>query len=181
MILISACASEAPEPEIPSLEPTVATLSASALGTSAMTVNGSVHPHGKHTTYYFEYGSSTEYGSKTDARPLPPRLAAYYHETWDEGMGGWYTWLKDEHFTSGGLSNGYVRFHEPSNQRLDSALENSECSIISPKVVRRKDSSSKGAPVPSHGSTVRKELVIVGEPRCYPWRDSFRARILLLK
>ena len=53
-----------------------------------MTVNGSIHPHGKHTTYYFEYGSSAEYGSKTDARPLPPRLGAYYAETWDEGMGG---------------------------------------------------------------------------------------------
>ena len=115
MILFSACASEAPEPEIPSMAPTVATLSASALGTSAMTVNGSIHPHGKHTTYYFEYGSSTDYGSKTDARPLPPQLAAYYHETWDEGLGGWYSWLKDEHFASGGVSNGYIRFHEPSN------------------------------------------------------------------
>ena len=79
-----------------------------------MTVNGSIHPHGKHTTYYFEYGSSAEYGSKTDARPLPPRLGAYYAETWDEGMGGWYSWLKDEHFVNGGVSKGYLRFHEPS-------------------------------------------------------------------
>ena len=88
MILFSACASEAPEPEIPSMVPTVATLSASALGTSAMTVNGSIHPHGKHTTYYFEYGSSTDYGSKTDARPLPPQLAAYYHDM-RPGMKAW--------------------------------------------------------------------------------------------
>ncbi len=114
MILISACASETPESETVTLEPTVTTLSASALGTSAMTVDGSIHPHGKHTTYYFEYGDSTEYGSKTDATPLPPRLGAYYHETWDEGVGAWYSWLKDEHFASGGVSNGYIRFHEPS-------------------------------------------------------------------
>src|SRR5262249_10135503 len=55
--------------------PTVTTRSASALGRAAMTVNGSIHPHGLPTTYYFEYGPTTAYGSKTAVAPLPPRLA----------------------------------------------------------------------------------------------------------
>ena len=113
-VLIGACAPQASEPEYSSKLPTVTTLSASALGTSAMTVNGSIHPHGEYTTYYFEYGNTQEYGFRTDLRPLPPRLTAYYHETWDEGLGGWYSWLKHQHFIDGGISGGYVRFAEPS-------------------------------------------------------------------
>ena len=94
--------------------PDVATGSASALGTTAMTVNGSIHPHGRYSTYYFEYGLSTEYGSRTGETPVPPRLAAYYHETWDRGLGGWATWLTAESFESGGAEGGFVRFSEPS-------------------------------------------------------------------
>src|SRR5262249_16225444 len=64
--------------------PTVTTRSASPLGTDALTVNGSIQPHGLLTTYYFEYGSTTAYGMKTTAAPLPPRLAAFYRESWDD-------------------------------------------------------------------------------------------------
>lgn len=96
--------------------PTVTTRPASALGLDAMTVNGSIHPHGLHTTYLFEYGPTEKYGRKTAPVPLPPRLAAFYHETWDEGMGGWSGGLSGKnltHHASGGASGGFVRYSEP--------------------------------------------------------------------
>lgn len=96
------------------MAPTVVTKPATALGQTAMTVNASVHPHGLPTTYHFEYGPSTEYGRQTDSVPLPPRLAAFYHESWDEGLGGWESWLKSNHHRDGGVSGGFVRFAEPS-------------------------------------------------------------------
>lgn len=95
--------------------PTVVTNPATPLGQTAMSVNGTIHPHGIHTTYHFEYGPTTAYGSKTPATTLPPRLAAFYQENWDEGMGGWESWLKASHHKEGGASRGFVRFAEPSN------------------------------------------------------------------
>jgi hypothetical protein len=95
--------------------PTITTSPATALGQTAMTANGKIHPHGRHTTYYFEYGPTTAYGSKTEAAALPPRLAAFYHESWDEGLGGWDSWLKASHHRAGGARGGFVRFAEPSN------------------------------------------------------------------
>ena len=96
-------------------EPTVLTLSSSPLGSSAVTVNGSIHPHGLHTTYYFEYGTTSAYGSRTTSRSLPPQLAAYYHESWDEGFGGWITWgSNDGHFRTGGYKGGHIRVSQPS-------------------------------------------------------------------
>jgi hypothetical protein len=56
----------------PALAPTVITRPGIALGLTAMTARGSVQPHGLHTTYYFEFGPTTAYGSKTPAAPLPP-------------------------------------------------------------------------------------------------------------
>jgi hypothetical protein len=94
--------------------PTVATTPATALGQTAMSVNGTIHPHGLATTYYFEYGTSADYGHKTEVRPLPPRLAAFYQESFDDGMGGWDSWLKATHHKEGGVSRGFVRFAEPS-------------------------------------------------------------------
>jgi hypothetical protein len=95
--------------------PTVTTSPATALGLTAFTVNGSIHPHGLPTSYYFEYGPTAEYGRRTESTPLPPRLAAYYHESWDDGFGGWDSWLKSSHHQEGGVSGGFVRFAEPSN------------------------------------------------------------------
>ena len=95
--------------------PTVATGSASALGTAAVTVNGSVNPHAVATHYYFEYGNSTAYGKRTPARELPARLAAYYQENWDEGPGGWTTWgVEQSQHPIGGHSNGFLRVSEPT-------------------------------------------------------------------
>jgi hypothetical protein len=89
---------------------------ATAVGTTGMTVNGQVHPHGRYTRYYFEYGLTTDYGNQTPIRDLPPRLAAYYQENWDHGYGGWYK--RDgpmEYHDQGGQPGGFVRYCSPTS------------------------------------------------------------------
>ena len=71
------------------VSPTVTTGRASALGTTAMTVNGVIHPHGLHTTYRVEYGPRFPYSDATQEVALPPRLGAYYEESWDDSFAGW--------------------------------------------------------------------------------------------
>ena len=85
------------------------------MGLGALSLNGSIHPQGIYTTYYFEYGTTDSYGSRTEEVPLPPRLAAYYRETWDDGTGGWGSWEQPEiHHSSGGVSGGYIEWQEPA-------------------------------------------------------------------
>jgi hypothetical protein len=45
--------------------PTVTTNAATGVSSSAATLNGSVNPNGRATTYFFDYGKDTNYGSKT--------------------------------------------------------------------------------------------------------------------
>lgn len=45
--------------------PSVTTGSASSIGESSATVNGTVNPNGQATTYYFRYGTTTSYGMQT--------------------------------------------------------------------------------------------------------------------
>jgi plastocyanin len=45
--------------------PTASTGAATGVSETSATLNGSVNPSGQPTTYYFEYGTSTAYGSKT--------------------------------------------------------------------------------------------------------------------
>ena len=45
--------------------PTVTTESATEITSSSVILNGTVNPNGESTTYYFEYGTSTSYGSNT--------------------------------------------------------------------------------------------------------------------
>lgn len=47
------------------LSPSVETLAASAIAESGATLNGKVNPNGAETKMYFEYGTTTSYGSKT--------------------------------------------------------------------------------------------------------------------
>jgi hypothetical protein len=47
------------------LSPAVETLSASPIGEKTATLRGAVNPNGIETTAYFEYGTTTGYGSKT--------------------------------------------------------------------------------------------------------------------
>jgi hypothetical protein len=106
-------ASAQPKAAVP---PTVTTGLPNTFGLEGMMLNGSIHPHGLYTTYYFEYGPTKAYGSKTPEQPLPPRLAAFYHESWDDGPAGWFgAGAKGlEHINAGGASGGFVRFSEPS-------------------------------------------------------------------
>ena len=45
--------------------PAVTTSSASDIGQSAATLSGTVNPSGQSTTYYFQYGTTTSYGTQT--------------------------------------------------------------------------------------------------------------------
>lgn len=97
--------------------PTVETDPASPLGTTGLTANGRVNPHTLPTKYHFEYGTTAEYNLKTAEHALPPRLAAYYHESWDQGLDGWKGGMSGTdlvHHAEGGDSRGFVRFSEPS-------------------------------------------------------------------
>jgi Fibronectin type III domain len=48
--------------------PQVVTGSASSVTPTSATLNGTVNPSGRATTWYFEYGTSTSYGTKTQAK-----------------------------------------------------------------------------------------------------------------
>ncbi|HEY8501370.1 MAG TPA: hypothetical protein VIL21_01680, partial [Solirubrobacterales bacterium] len=47
------------------LSPSVETLPASSVAETTATLNGKVNPNGLETKFYFEYGTTTSYGSKT--------------------------------------------------------------------------------------------------------------------
>ena len=47
------------------MPPDVTTGVASSITASAATLNGTVDPNSRDTTFYFEYGTSTSYGTKT--------------------------------------------------------------------------------------------------------------------
>jgi hypothetical protein len=46
-------------------EPVVSTGNATAIASTSATLTGTVNPEGQATTYYFEYGTTTSYGSQT--------------------------------------------------------------------------------------------------------------------
>jgi hypothetical protein len=48
--------------------PTAVTGAATSIAPASATLNGTVNPNGQATNWYFEYGTSTSYGSKTAAR-----------------------------------------------------------------------------------------------------------------
>src|SRR5256714_880019 len=48
--------------------PVAVTGSASGIGATAATLNGTVNPSGRATTWHFEYGTSTSYGSNTPTK-----------------------------------------------------------------------------------------------------------------
>jgi hypothetical protein len=48
-----------------SAAPTVTTSAATAVTSTGATLNGTVNPNGRATTYFFEYGKDTSYGTKT--------------------------------------------------------------------------------------------------------------------
>ena len=48
--------------------PTAVTGAASSIAPTSATLNGTVTPNGQATSWYFEYGTSTSYGTKTAAK-----------------------------------------------------------------------------------------------------------------
>lgn len=50
-------------------EPVVSTGNATAITSTSATLNGTVNPEGQATSYYFEYGTTTSYGSQTATSP----------------------------------------------------------------------------------------------------------------
>lgn len=48
--------------------PTATTGPVSAVGATSATASGTVNPNGRSTTWYFEYGTSTSYGTRTSSR-----------------------------------------------------------------------------------------------------------------
>lgn len=46
-------------------EPAVSTGNATSISTTSATLHGTVNPEGQSSTYYFEYGTTTSYGSRT--------------------------------------------------------------------------------------------------------------------
>jgi uncharacterized delta-60 repeat protein len=59
-----------PPPASPGAAPSVSTGSATAVKTGSATLNGAVNPNGLPTTYYFEYGKTTAYGSDISGAAL---------------------------------------------------------------------------------------------------------------
>ena len=51
-----------------SAAPAAVTAPASSLSTNSVTLNGTVNPNGRATSWFFEYGTSTSYGSRTPAQ-----------------------------------------------------------------------------------------------------------------
>lgn len=98
------------------MKPDVGTDTATAIGMTGITLNGSVHPHGLHTRYFFEYGDSDKYGNQTPQSELPPRLAAHISESWDDNDGGWYDRRGPmEHHVRSGAVGGFVRYTSPTH------------------------------------------------------------------
>jgi N-acetylneuraminic acid mutarotase len=56
----------------PAAAPTPVTVAASSVTTNSATLNGTVNPGGAATSYYFEYGTNTSYGSSTAPGNLAP-------------------------------------------------------------------------------------------------------------
>ena len=56
------------QPQIITNPPSVATLAASNIGNTSAQFNATINPNGLSTTYYFDYGISTSYGSKSTVK-----------------------------------------------------------------------------------------------------------------
>lgn len=90
-----------------------------ALAPLGFTANGAANPRGKPARYWFEYGETTAYGSKTSPKDLGPKLSAHYREEWNGGNAA--NWLGGVngmdlgYRTTGGVSGGNVRFTAPSD------------------------------------------------------------------
>jgi len=58
-------------------QPSISKESASGIWRSEAVLNGYIDPHGPSTTYYFEYGTTTSYGSKTTSQEMKSEEAEF--------------------------------------------------------------------------------------------------------
>src|SRR3954451_20841034 len=65
LALLAALLALAPAALAATAAPGATTGPVSSVGSTSATVNGTVDPNGQATTWYFEYGTSTTYGSRT--------------------------------------------------------------------------------------------------------------------
>lgn len=72
--------------------PDVSTGSASSITASSATLNGSVDPNGRSTTFYFEYGTSTSYGTKTSVRSAGSATSAQPESAGISGLSAGHTY-----------------------------------------------------------------------------------------
>jgi hypothetical protein len=96
------------------MKPHVTTGASTAIGMTGFTANGIVDPRGSYTHCYFEYGTSSTYGWRTEPTPLPARRAAHYTESWEENVAGWPAYFGGgrQHLSDGGPSKGFLRITE---------------------------------------------------------------------
>jgi hypothetical protein len=66
---------------VQNVPPVVTTSAASAVAGTSATLNGSINPNGLGTTYYFEYGTNTSYGSTTPVVDAGSGSRAFLVET----------------------------------------------------------------------------------------------------
>jgi hypothetical protein len=65
LVCVWAIAALAAPASLAAAEPVATTDNATAITTTSATLNGTVNPEGQATTYYFEYGTTSSYGSQT--------------------------------------------------------------------------------------------------------------------
>jgi len=96
----------------------VETRKATALGPTGLSANGAINPKGRPTKYWFEYGPTNAYGSRTPERALTGKLAAHYKEDWNVDSANWVSGLSGTdlaYVPAVTPATGSVRFDEPSD------------------------------------------------------------------
>lgn len=141
----------------PNPKPSVQARGSTPLGPDARSisrwsVNGRIHPLGRPTSYWFEYGDTPGYGNKTPEIYLPPRIGAYYSESWEKGLAGWIGNIGVStlaHEKAGGVGGGgYVTYRLGDDGGTDQAhLDGIGCNVLAQCVFTSED--IPGAAYPS--------------------------------
>jgi hypothetical protein len=135
--------STVPKPSVQARESTP--LGPDAQSVNRWSVNGRIHPWGRPTSYWFEYGVTPAYGDKTPETYLPPRIGAYYRESWDKDndLAGWNGNLGANTLTwkSGGVGGGgYVSYELGDVGGTDQAHEHGiGCNVLTHFVFTTED------------------------------------------
>ncbi|MCK6504194.1 hypothetical protein L6R53_12470 [Myxococcota bacterium] len=90
---------------------------------TGFTVNADVQPHGQPCAWRVDYGTTEALGSSTEDRALPPRLDAWFRETWSEDTNGWRSGIYGaqlSHVSEGGPDGGpFVRYTDDGTRGND--------------------------------------------------------------